>query len=127
MSKIYNPDYHQQYYKDNVVKIKERQAKYYATPEGKDRAKFAAWKSSIKKKFNLTLEQWNEMFNAQNGCCKICGKHQSELKIRLAVDHNHETGKIRGLLCDGCNRGIGYFQESQEALVKAADYLKDNE
>lgn len=77
----------------------------------------------LQKNFGITLEQFNEMFNSQEGKCRICNKHQSELRITLAVDHNHQTGKIRGLLCDGCNRGIGFLKESKEILENAIKYL----
>jgi hypothetical protein len=63
----------------------------------------------LKLYYGITLIQYNEIFNSQNGCCKICGTHQSELKKALFVDHDHKTGKIRGLLCHQCNIGIGIF------------------
>jgi hypothetical protein len=50
------------------------------------------------------------MFEDQKGCCGICKRHQSEFKKRLGVDHNHSTGKIRKLLCDRCNLGLGFYE-----------------
>jgi hypothetical protein len=63
-----------------------------------------------KKRFGISLEEYNQMFADQQGCCAICGKHQSEFKRRFAVDHNHETGKIRGLLCLSCNTHLGIYE-----------------
>ncbi|MCH8329663.1 MAG: hypothetical protein IIB81_04705, partial [Nanoarchaeota archaeon] len=55
------------------------------------------------KQYGLTIEDYNNMFIEQGGCCGICGTHQSKLKLRLAVDHDQKTGKVRGLLCNNCN------------------------
>jgi len=78
-----------------------------------------------KRKYGITLEDYNKIFTEQKGCCKICNTHQVELKIRLAVDHCHTTGKVRGLLCDTCNRGLGYLKDSPELLNNAINYLKE--
>ena len=51
------------------------------------------------------------MFKEQYGCCAICGKHQSELKKALAVDHDHRTGKVRGLVCNMCNYLIDIYEK----------------
>lgn len=80
----------------------------------------------LRTKYGINNDIYNQMFADQEGKCKICSKHQSEEKVALAVDHCHETGKIRGLLCDVCNRGIGYFKEDIESLQNAIDYLKEN-
>ena len=78
------------------------------------------------KKYNLTIEQYNEMFEKQNGCCAICDKHQSELTQILGIDHNHTTGDVRGLLCTQCNSAIGMVKESIELLEKCKQYLQRN-
>ncbi len=75
------------------------------------------------KNHNITEEQYIEIFNKQKGRCNICGKHQDELKTALHIDHNHLTGKIRGLLCMKCNRGIGYLNDNIDLLLKAIDHL----
>ncbi len=78
--------------------------------------------SQLKYKFGITLDQFNEMAKAQNNTCLIC--QQPEVNgNRLSVDHCHKTGKIRGLLCDGCNVGLGRFKDSPELLEKARRYL----
>ncbi len=79
-------------------------------------------RSSLKNKFGITLEKYNEIFLSQKGCCRICGRHQSTQKKALAVDHNHESGEIRALLCQNCNVGLGNFQDSVEILEKAIEY-----
>lgn len=75
----------------------------------------------IRKHNGMTENQYSEMMSKQNGQCSICKK--PPLKRRLAVDHNHDTGKVRGLLCDKCNLGLGYFNDNVELLTKALDYL----
>lgn len=78
----------------------------------------------LTKKYGITLEEYNNLFFKQNGCCDICKKHQSEFKISLSVDHCHETGNIRGLLCSSCNRALGMYKESEEILLNAIKYIK---
>ena len=79
--------------------------------------------NSLLKDHGITIEQYEMLFQKQDGKCAICLKHQTELRIRLAVDHCHKTNKIRGLLCDTCNRGIGFLKEDKEILTKAINYL----
>lgn len=79
----------------------------------------------LKSSFGITAEDWNKMFAAQNGCCAICLRHQAEISRRqLSVDHDHETGKVRGLLCHNCNIAIGLMKEDPFALSSAAKYLQ---
>jgi len=77
---------------------------------------------NLKVKYGITPEQFDEMVKAQNGCCKICEKPQDRV---LHVDHCHETGKIRGLLCSTCNTGIGQFKEDPEIMKKAIEYINE--
>lgn len=76
----------------------------------------------LKRYFNLTFEQYNKMFEQQNGVCAICGK--PELKRNLSVDHNHKTKKIRGLLCLHCNAFLGRINDSQKILKRTIKYLQ---
>lgn len=80
----------------------------------------------LKKKFGLTREELEQIRAAQNNGCAICGKNRSSAKKDLCVDHCHITGKIRGLLCDCCNRGMGLLGDSIEYLQSAAEYLKNS-
>jgi len=81
-------------------------------------------KYCLMQNYNITEEQYDEMLKAQNGCCAICGTDKPTGKWKVfAVDHNHETGEVRELLCNECNRGIGLLKDSPERLTKAAEYL----
>ena len=81
----------------------------------------------IKKNYGLEKEDYNNLLKRQHHKCAICGVDESELEKRLHVDHNHETGEVRGLLCVNCNLGLGLFKDSQEALIYALLYLQDHE
>lgn len=85
-------------------------------------------RSKLKAAYNISLEEYNSMFSYQEGKCAICDKHQSEFKHRFCVDHDHITGQIRGLLCHTCNRALGLLKDNVDNLLRAIDYLKeDNE
>lgn len=79
-------------------------------------------------KYKLTLEEYDALLKEQDGKCAICGL-KSEDNGRygvLYVDHNHQTGKIRGLLCENCNLGLGIFKDNIDTLNNAIKYLEDN-
>ena len=78
----------------------------------------------LRSKYGITREQYIDMAVAQSGRCLGCGKPEPE-KDRMNVDHNHETGKVRGLLCNSCNRTLGYAQDSPDILRTLANYLED--
>ena len=79
-------------------------------------------RSMLKQRYGLTVEQWNEMFEAQGGGCAICGDAPTG-RNRLAVDHSHATGDVRGLLCFRCNTLLGKFRDDPSLLRRAIAYL----
>lgn len=81
-------------------------------------------RKNLRDKYGLTIEAWEEMAEAQNWRCAICGTHKDDLKNNFAVDHDHDTGEVRGLLCYACNRGIGLLKDSIIVLSNAVEYLK---
>lgn len=83
---------------------------------------------ALRDSFGITLEEFSDMLNAQEGKCAICrsantGTRHGKTKA-LAVDHCHATGKVRGLLCESCNQGIGKLKDDPAILRKAADYIE---
>jgi hypothetical protein len=76
----------------------------------------------LKKSYGLTIEQYHEMLEAQAGVCAIC-LGADKAFAHLAVDHCHQSGKVRGLLCNTCNRALGSFQDDPERLKRALLYL----
>lgn len=81
-------------------------------------------------KFGITIDDYERIYNKQGGVCAICG--QPEIRryngniIKLAVDHCHETGKVRGLLCSMCNLSLGGFNDSADLLKNAINYLDEH-
>ena len=75
------------------------------------------------KLFGVDERMYDAMLEEQDSLCAICGTHSDECRRSLAVDHDHKTGIIRGLLCTRCNVGLGYFMDNSENLRLAADYL----
>lgn len=92
-------------------------AKNHPNPKGK-------FKSLLKCQYNLSLDQYNELVVKQNNLCLICNNPETH-KPRLSIDHHHETGRVRGLLCHNCNAGLGHFKDSIEVLQSAINYIKD--
>ena len=75
-----------------------------------------------KYKYGLSKRQFFALLESQNGRCAICQREIAD--SRVAVDHNHETGEVRGLLCPQCNSGIGLLQDSPAIIRAAAAYLE---
>lgn len=76
-----------------------------------------------KRVYGITLSEYKVIFDNQKGVCAICNKECSSGK-QLAVDHDHETGQIRGLLCTKCNQGLGMFNDSVDLLNRSISYLE---
>jgi hypothetical protein len=109
-----------QFYKDPKITTKPRAACkacyiQHRNTVGKNR--------QLKKRYGITVEDYNNLFEFQKGCCAICRKHQSQLNVSLAVDHDHANGNIRGLLCFNCNSGLGRFKDNTDLLINAIKYL----
>lgn len=94
-----------------------------------------AFNSHLLRRFGITLDQYNAMAAEQGGVCAICGEPptsirnrrkgaQRTFKARLVVDHDHATGKVRGLLCSSCNTGIGNLKDEAATVRAALDYLE---
>nr|DAM57109.1 MAG TPA: Recombination endonuclease VII [Caudoviricetes sp.] len=82
----------------------------------------------LEKKFHITKDEYFRLLSDQDYKCAICGISLDEYRSQgyrdfFSVDHDHKTGAVRGLLCDKCNRALGFFQEDEETLLKAAEYL----
>jgi hypothetical protein len=85
--------------------------------------------ANLKTRFNISIDEYNNLFLKQKGKCAICHQAESQLdskgKVKwLSVDHNHSKGDIRGLLCNSCNTGIGKLGDSITVLESAVKYLK---
>lgn len=85
--------------------------------------------SKLRHSKGIGLVEYNALFEAQGGVCAICRRPEKRLanngalRRHLAVDHDHDTARIRGLLCSTCNAGLGHFDEDPALLIAAAAYL----
>lgn len=116
-------------YRSNPIKLQqERTANRRWRKSHPENVRTFTRRRHLKVSFGITIEKYEHLFTIQNGRCAICGKQETavlkEKVIRLAVDHNHQTGKIRGLLCGRCNTALGLFQNNINILKQAIDYLR---
>lgn len=85
--------------------------------------------NQLKAKYGITVEDYQAMFDSQNGVCKLCGLEETTRISRgegirsLAVDHDHKTGKVRGLLCHQCNVVLGQYEKHKDLFPKFQEYL----
>lgn len=88
--------------------------------------KEASWARGIKERYGITPEQYWALYEAQGGACQLCRRATGKVK-RLAVDHDHETGYVRGLLCGPCNKLLGHMRDDAAMAYRVYDYLAGNE
>lgn len=119
------------YHKDaaaSAAKAKEYRDKRRSTYSAKQKEWYDAQSSEKKKgyglkKYGITLEQYQQMLEAQGGGCAICGAETNKNGKSLFVDHCHDTGAVRGILCYKCNTGLGSFKDNATLLARAVSYL----
>ena len=119
----------------NLEKAREVSHASYAKNPVPNRIRAAAWHlnnaekaraSALKFRFGISTEHYRHLAKSQDECCGICGKHQSELRQKLSVDHDHNTKAIRGLLCGTCNTGLGMFRDDPKLLTNAITYIYEH-
>lgn len=101
-----HPDYAKEYRSRNIEKARAR---------GRD--------VLMKRKYGIDYSEFIAMSNKQNNKCAICGNDLDMGKL-THVDHDHKTGKVRGILCRNCNHGLGNFMDDISLMAKAIDYLR---
>lgn len=116
-----------------MLKIKRRRntsAKEWYAKNKKDDPEFYKEKQRIysyKRKYGITIEDYDRMLIEQNGHCALCDKTpEQERNGKLNVDHCHETGKVRGLLCMWCNHTLGRMGDNEEGVRKFLNYVAKN-
>ena len=117
------------WHKKTELTEKQKQDRRDAAKRWRERNLESAIKSNrntmYRKKYGITLYEYNEMLKSQNGVCAIC-LNFCDTGMNLAVDHDHNTGKIRALLCKNCNTAIGLFKENTNYISRAIEYLEFN-
>jgi len=118
--------------KENPGKRRERTYRWRKLNPDKEKAHNAAWyranvekarEKHLMRTYGLTLVQFDSMLEKQDYKCAICHIPNNDLENNICVDHDAETGKVRGLLCPPCNQGLGLFKDSEAALMNAAAYI----
>lgn len=112
------------------------QREYYQNNKDKIKAKTKEWrknnwakylennkKHKIKWRYGITMAEYKDLLIKQNYRCAICDEHQNDLTRILVIDHCHATGRTRGLLCDDCNKALGFFDDNIALLNNAVEYL----
>lgn len=128
--KICRAKAHKQWSLRNPGKIKELNEKhkgtrkaYYNSPE----IKLKYRKKYIERKFGIKYDLYQSMHDSSDGKCYICGEPETNKRQEyLSVDHDHKTGKVRGLLCNSCNRGLGFFRDNPKYLENAKTYINNS-
>jgi hypothetical protein len=121
---------------DAILKRKESIKKYHWDHKGRITSYKAEWwkknadrnKSKMRERlYGVKDHEFIEMWESQEGLCKICGNEMTISRIGYAIDHCHSTLNIRGLLCSPCNKGLGMFRDNPELLRQAAIYLEKSQ
>lgn len=113
-------------YYTHCKSCRNKQAREYRKT---DAGKKSTLKQRLRQRYKITLEEYDTLWEKQNGVCAVCKqceivKCMSGAIRRLCVDHDHKTGKVRGLLCQKCNKALGYVDDSVEQLKALISYLK---
>lgn len=108
------------YQRECIACTKERRQRWWKSELGRR----SSANTKLKARFGVTIEEYEAMVLAVGGHCQICGVDVSYNGHRLALDHNHQTGHLRGILCKACNAGIGRLKDDPALLRRAADYIE---
>lgn len=122
-------DYQKQWRERNAEKVADYQQQYHAEYRMKEDSQFSTWKRNLHRNYRITPDDFNSMWESQDGKCAICNENmvpRGRSSFAATVDHNHETGEVRGLLCRCCNSGIGNMKDSPSILIAAYNYLTNN-
>ncbi len=104
--------------RSNLKRCRRLQREYRKTKHGQE--VYRQW--HLKHKYGITLEQHEQIYLDQNGCCALCDEPVAYDKA--VTDHDHKTGKVRGLLCQRCNLGLGAFGDTYGGIMRAVKYLR---
>ena len=125
--KAYHKEYHAKWYETNKEK-RLKQISDYDKSQPKEWRQAKGRKHHLKKRYNITQQEYETKLVSQDYKCALCGKDASDNKRGgkldpLHIDHCHKTNTLRDLLCHQCNSGLGQFKDNIEILQKAIDYL----
>lgn len=122
-----NPEYMKEWNKNNRARATATHAAYVI--KNRDKVRAGRVSRDLRVMYGITIEDYNKMFIDQGGCCAICRRPEvivdkrTDRMRRLSVDHDHETGIVRGLLCHACNVCLGFVEESTDVIDRVRLYL----
>ena len=116
----YNENWRRHYSNNKEKRLDKGRESYMANREARIKRQVEYQRVS---NYGVTPEMYQAMLDAQDNCCAICGEPFTK---SAHVDHCHASGKVRALLCGGCNRGLGQFKDDPERLTAAATYLLEH-
>jgi len=122
----FNKHHREKYGRNNICRICQRASnKRYLTT---DKGIATTRRAHLRRSYGVDLKTYDDLLKAQGGKCKICGADSNpDSRARhFTIDHNHNTGEIRGLLCTKCNALLGLAKENEELLDKAKQYLHNS-
>lgn len=109
--------------KNRKNRIRWMKEKYKNDPIFREKTKEICRNCDLKSKYGIDVQDYKILFDQQKGLCGCCGKPKLMKQKNLVVDHDHSNGKIRGLLCNHCNLGIGMLGDNVESILNALRYL----
>jgi hypothetical protein len=130
--------YNRTWQRKNPEKLRKNRKKYYERHQERLRAEKAEWQRAhpeqaqdahLRRTFGITLDQYRGLQEKQGGKCAVCDQEETAVdkrtgKVRrLHVDHSHQSGAVRGLLCTRCNLGLGFLQEDPKIIKSLLQYL----
>jgi hypothetical protein len=116
---------------ERIARDKSLRAAWHArqSPEVRERRRIASYEYQLRQKYGLSRAEYDEMWERQGQRCAICSRTKDDLlhrRYKMVVDHDHETGVVRGILCDDCNVGIARLREDIATIENAAAYLRNH-
>jgi hypothetical protein len=118
----YQKEYNKEYRKKNLEKLNSDNKKWREA--NKEQDALVMLKARLKRKYNLSIEEYESLIESQNNSCKVCGTPaKNNTKGKLYIDHCHTTNKVRGLLCMKCNSALGLLNDDKKLIQNLLDYL----
>ena len=111
------------YQKEQARAIRTEHGRASKVDRHSDTYKDYSRETHLMRKYKLPIERYNQMLKEQDNKCKICSYEFGQKQGDIYVDHCHTTKEVRGLLCQGCNSGLGYFKDDTQSLANAIKYL----
>jgi len=125
-------EYNRKYRAEHREEFAERGRKYHAEHSEEDAERSRKYRAEhpeeiasyrLMSQYGIDVPEWNELLASQGGCCGCCGTDDPGSKSGWHTDHDHKTGKVRGILCRGCNLGLGHFVDDPRRLMAGIKYL----